>query len=232
MNTQIDHVNKSYGQGESRSRVLKKISLTIEEGSICCLLGPSGSGKSTLLNILGGIDRADSGRVQVGNIRVDALTARQQIDYRRTHVGFIFQFYNLIPNLTLRENIESGAYLSRHPLDLDEMVATLGLRDHQQKFPNQVSGGQQQRAGIGRALIKRPSLLLCDEPTGALDYQTAKEVLLLLQKINRLYGTTMIIATHNQALARISHEVIRLHDGGVKDHMRNTAVEEAGSLNW
>ena len=232
MNTQIDHVNKSYGQGESRSRVLKKISLTIEEGSICCLLGPSGSGKSTLLNILGGIDRADSGRVQVGNIRVDALTARQQIDYRRTHVGFIFQFYNLIPNLTLRENIESGAYLSRHPLDLDEMVATLGLRDHQQKFPNQVSGGQQQRAGIGRALIKRPSLLLCDEPTGALDYQTAKEVLLLLQKINRLYGTTMIIATHNQALARIFHEVIRLHDGGVKDHMRNTAVEEAGSLNW
>lgn len=232
MNTQIDHVNKSYGQGESRSRVLKKISLTIEEGSICCLLGPSGSGKSTLLNILGGIDRADSGRVQVGNIRVDALTARQQIDYRRTHVGFIFQFYNLIPNLTLRENIESGAYLSRHPLDLDEMVATLGLRDHQQKFPNQVSGGQQQRAGIGRALIKRPSLLLCDEPTGALDYQTAKEVLLLLQKINRLYGTTMIIATHNQALARISHEVIRLHDGDVKDHMRNTAVEEAGSLNW
>ncbi|HNZ64114.1 MAG TPA: ATP-binding cassette domain-containing protein, partial [Bacillota bacterium] len=143
-----------------------------------------------------------------------------------------FQFYNLIPNLTLRENIESGAYLSRHPLDLDEMVATLGLRDHQQKFPNQVSGGQQQRAGIGRALIKRPSLLLCDEPTGALDYQTAKEVLLLLQKINRLYGTTMIIATHNQALARISHEVIRLHDGGVKDHMRNTAVEEVGSLNW
>lgn len=232
MNTQIDHVNKSYGQGESRSRVLKNISLTIEEGSICCLLGPSGSGKSTLLNILGGIDRADSGRVQVGNIRVDALTARQQIDYRRTHVGFIFQFYNLIPNLTLRENIESGAYLSRHPLDLDEMVATLGLRDHQQKFPNQVSGGQQQRAGIGRALIKRPSLLLCDEPTGALDYQTAKEVLLLLQKINRLYGTTMIIATHNQALARISHEVIRLHDGDVKDHMRNTAVEEAGSLNW
>ncbi len=232
MNTQIDHVNKSYGQGESRSRVLKNISLTIEEGSICCLLGPSGSGKSTLLNILGGIDRVDSGRVQVGNIRVDALTARQQIDYRRTHVGFIFQFYNLIPNLTLRENIESGAYLSRHPLDLDEMVATLGLRDHQQKFPNQVSGGQQQRAGIGRALIKRPSLLLCDEPTGALDYQTAKEVLLLLQKINRLYGTTMIIATHNQALARISHEVIRLHDGDVKDHMRNTAVEEAGSLNW
>ncbi len=232
MYIQIDGINKSYGQGEGRAQVLKKVSLSLEKGSICCVLGPSGSGKSTLLNILGGIDYADSGRIKIDDKRIDSLTTRQLNLYRRTHIGFIFQFYNLIPNLTIRENLESGAFLSEKPFDLDEMVATLGLEAHQNKFPNQVSGGQQQRTGIGRALIKNPSLLLCDEPTGALDYQTGKDVLALLQKINQTFGTTMLIATHNQAFAKISHEVIKLHDGGIKEHIKNSTIEDADKLVW
>ncbi|NLC73620.1 MAG: ABC transporter ATP-binding protein, partial [Ruminococcaceae bacterium] len=224
MNIEVRDLRKSYGDGEICTKVLCGISCYIESGAVCCLLGPSGSGKSTLLNVLGGIDRADSGSIKIDGESIEKLSIRKLSEYRRSKLGFVFQFYNLIPNLTIRENIETGV-LSNKPLPINELIETLGLTEHQHKFPHQVSGGQQQRAGIGRALIKNPDLLLCDEPTGALDFHTAKEVLGLLQKINRDYNTTMIIATHNAAIAGISHRVIKLHNGGIKDNYKNTKIQ-------
>lgn len=194
---EIRGIKKSFGTGDSRVNVLKGLDLDIEKGEFCVLLGPSGSGKSTLLNIIGGIDGADEGSITIEGERLKDMTEKKLSLYRRKHLGYIFQMYNLIPNLTVRENIEVGAYLSDHPLDVDELLHTLGLYEHQKKLPNQLSGGQQQRTAIGRAIVKNPDILLCDEPTGALDYHTSKEILKLIETVNQRYGNTIIMVTHN-----------------------------------
>ena len=197
---ELKQIKKSFGSGENRVQVLKGIDLAVEKGEFCVLLGPSGSGKSTLLNILGGIDRADSGDILIDGERMADMNEKALTLYRRRHLGYIFQMYNLIPNLTVRENIEVGAYLSRRPLDVDELLHLLGLWDHRGKLPNQLSGGQQQRTSIGRAIVKNPDILLCDEPTGALDYKTSKEILKLIETVNQKYGNTVIMVTHNDAI--------------------------------
>ncbi len=228
----IKDLKKIYGQGETKIEVLKGINCDIKKGSICTLLGPSGSGKSTMLNIIGGIETYDYGMVTVDGVHLGELNDKKLSNYRRDKLGFVFQFYNLVPNLTVRENIEVGAYLSKNRADIDELIDVLGLSDHERKFPNQLSGGQQQRVSIGRALVKRPDILICDEPTGALDYNTAKDVLELIQKVNMKYNTTIIIATHNTAIVNMSHEVLKLHDGVVIESKKNLSVMDAKELVW
>lgn len=184
---EIEKINKYYGEGENRNHVLKDVTTGVEKGKICVLLGPSGSGKSTLLNIIGGIDEADGGNIIIDGAKLEDMKEKQLSLYRRKHLGYVFQMYNLIPNLTVKENIEVGAYLSDSPLDLNELLNTLGLWEHKDKLPNQLSGGQQQRTAIGRAIVKNPDILICDEPTGALDYNTSKEILQLIEKVNKQY---------------------------------------------
>ncbi|MDO4383429.1 MAG: ABC transporter ATP-binding protein [Eubacteriales bacterium] len=232
MHLQIQGIYKGFGSGSSRVEVLKNLSLNIEEGSICVLLGPSGSGKSTLLNILGGIEKPDRGSLLLEGKQLEKLTDKELLSYRKEYLGYVFQSYNLIPNLTVRENVEVGAYLSKAPLPIDEIIRLLGLWEHRDKFPNQLSGGQQQRTSIGRATVKNPSLLLCDEPTGALDYNTSKEILKLLQNINRKYGSTMVIVTHNDAISQMAHQVVRLHDGSIRSDERNPNQVDAELLEW
>ena len=229
---EVHQIQKSFGQGENRIEVLHGIDLSIEKGEFCVLLGPSGSGKSTLLNILGGIDSADSGDITINGERMADMNEKRLTAYRRRHLGYIFQMYNLIPNLTVRENIEVGAYLSRDALDVDELLHTLGLYEHQRKLPNQLSGGQQQRTAIGRAIVKNPDILLCDEPTGALDYQTSKEILKLIETVNQRYGNTVIMVTHNDAIRLMADRVIRLRDGRVRSDERNPAKVPAEELEW
>lgn len=228
----VSNLKKSYGQADSRVDVLKGVDCNIKRGSICTLLGPSGSGKSTFLNILGGIESFEEGSLLVDGLELNNLSKKGLLQYRRDKLGFVFQFYNLVSNLTLKENIEVGAYLSKQALELDDLIDKLGLEDHQNKFPNQLSGGQQQRTAIARAISKRPDILLCDEPTGALDYSTAKDVLAMIQKINQEYGSTIIIATHNTAIASMSHEVLSLHDGIILEHRTNNTIVDASSLVW
>ena len=229
---EVSNLSKSYGQGDNSVDVLKGIDCKIKKGSICTLLGPSGSGKSTFLNILGGIESFEEGSLIVDGLELKNLSKKDLLQYRRDKLGFVFQFYNLVSNLTLKENIEVGAYLSKDPLDLDDLIEKLGLVDHQSKFPNQLSGGQQQRTAIARALSKGPTILLCDEPTGALDYSTAKDVLKMIQKINKEYKSTIIIATHNTAIAGMSHEVLSLHDGTIMEHRINDCIVDASELVW
>ncbi len=232
MDLELKNIKKAYGEGESRQEVLRGITFELEAGDICVLLGPSGSGKSTLLNIIGGIDTADSGSVTIGDHTVERMTDRDLSEYRRDHLGFVFQSYNLIPNLTVRENIEVGAYLSDDPLPLDELITTLGLWEHKDKMPNQISGGQQQRTAIGRAIVKNPDILLCDEPTGALDYSTSKEILQLIETVNHKYGSTVIIVTHNDALKQMADRVVILKDGRVTETYRNETKIPAAELEW
>ena len=229
---EIKGIRKSFGTGESRVDVLKGIDLDIEKGEFCVLLGPSGSGKSTLLNIIGGIDGADSGSITIQGERLEDMTEKKLSLYRRKHLGYIFQMYNLIPNLTVRENIEVGAYLSDHPLDVDELLHTLGLYEHQRKLPNQLSGGQQQRTAIGRAIVKNPDILLCDEPTGALDYHTSKEILKLIETVNQRYGNTIIMVTHNDAIKDMADRVVKLRDGMIRKNYRNEVKIPAINLEW
>ncbi len=228
----IDNLTKSYGEGEARTQVLKGITTSIDRGEICVLFGPSGSGKSTFLNMVGGLEPADSGSIVVDGTDICRLNSRELVEYRRRELGFIFQFYNLVPDLTVRENIEVCQYLSKNPLPIDDLIKSLGLWEHRGKFPNQVSGGQQQRCAIGRALVKNPSLLLCDEPTGALDYHTSKEILELMERVNREYGCTMIIVTHNDAIRHMSHHILRLRDGSLSQDERNTQLLPARDLTW
>ena len=206
MYLEVKDIKKSYGADGSYIQVLKGISTGVEKGEMCVIQGTSGSGKSTLLNCIGALDVVDSGSIC--------------IDGKET-LGFIFQFYNLVPNLTVRENIEVCQYLTNEPLEMDELLHTLGLWEHQDKFPSQLSGGQQQRCAIARALIKNPKLLLLDEPTGALDSVTSKEILILLEKINRQYGTTMLMVTHNNSIKDMVHKVIRIKDGRISKEYRN-----------
>ena len=204
----------------------------IIRGEICVLLGPSGSGKSTLLNIIGGIDDADSGYVSINDEKTKDMKESELTKYRRKHLGYVFQMYNLIPNLNVKENIEVGAYLSDSPLDIDELLNTLGLSEHKYKLPNQLSGGQQQRTAIGRAIVKNPDILLCDEPTGALDYHTSKEILKLIEDVNKKYGNTVIMVTHNDAIQNMADKVIKLRDGEIMDNIVNKNKIQAASLEW
>ena len=229
---EIKQIKKSFGAGDSRVNVLKGIDLEIEKGEFCVLLGPSGSGKSTLLNIIGGIDGADSGSITIDGERIEDMTEKKLSLYRRKHLGYIFQMYNLIPNLTVRENIEVGAYLSTNPLDVDELLRTLGLYEHQRKLPNQLSGGQQQRTAIGRAIVKNPDILLCDEPTGALDYVTSKEILKLIETVNQKYGNTIIMVTHNDAIKDMADRVVKLRDGMIRKNYTNEQKIPAMELDW
>ncbi len=229
---EINNIKKHFGYGENKIEVLKGINLEIEKGEMCVLLGPSGSGKSTLLNIIGAIEYADDGYRAINGEKTKLMNEKQLTMYRRKHLGYVFQMYNLIPNLTVRENIEVGAYLSDNPLDIDELMATLGITDQANKLPAQLSGGQQQRTSIGRAIVKNPDILLCDEPTGALDYNTSKEILKLLEDINQKYGNTVIMVTHNDAIKNMADRVFTLHDGEIRKNYVNENKVTAKDLEW
>ena len=229
---ELNQIKKFFGSGENRVQVLKGIDLAVEKGEFCVLLGPSGSGKSTLLNILGGIDRADSGDILIDGERMADMNEKALTLYRRRHLGYIFQMYNLIPNLTVRENIEVGAYLSRRPLDVDELLHLLGLWDHRGKLPNQISVGQQQRTASGRGIVKNPYILLCDEPTCAPDYKTSKEILKLIETVNQKYGNTVIMVTHNDAIRLMADRVVRLRDGAIRSNETNAVKVPAQDLEW
>ncbi|MBQ5320033.1 MAG: ABC transporter ATP-binding protein [Oscillospiraceae bacterium] len=230
MYLEIKDVKKSYGNDSNYIQVLKGITTGLEKGQMCVIQGTSGSGKSTLLNCIGGLDEMDSGSVKVDGKEIFGLKPDALSDYRRDNLGFIFQFYNLVPNLTVRENILVCEYLAENPLDVDELLKTLGLTEHQNKFPSQLSGGQQQRCAIARALVKNPKLLLCDEPTGALDSKTSRDILVLLEKINEKYGTTMLIVTHNNSIKNMVHKVIIVKDGLVKEEYLNETRVPAAEL--
>ena len=229
---EIQDLKKSFGQGEAKTEVLKGINFSVEKGAICVLLGPSGSGKSTLLNIIGGIDSADSGYISINGEKTADMNEKALTNYRRRHLGYVFQMYNLIPNLNVKENIEVGAYLSDKSLDIDELLKTLGLYEHRHKLPNQLSGGQQQRTAIGRAIVKNPDILLCDEPTGALDYNTSKEILKLIEDVNQKYGNTVIMVTHNDAIKNMADRVIKLRDGQIRKDYTNEVKIPAQELDW
>ncbi len=228
----IKELNKGFGDKENRVEVLHDLSLEVEKSEFCVLLGPSGSGKSTLLNIIGGIDNADSGDIIINNEVMNSLNDKKLTRFRRNHLGYVFQMYNLIPDLTVRENIEVGKYLSKKPLDLDELIETLGLKDHQDKLPSQLSGGQQQRTSIGRAIIKNPDILLCDEPTGALDYNTSKEILKLIETVNQKYRSTILMVTHNDAIKYMADRVVKLKDGRITSNYLNENKVKAKDLQW
>lgn len=229
---EIKNIKKHFGEGESRVEVLKGIDIEIEKGEFCVLLGPSGSGKSTLLNIIGGIDAADEGYISINGEKTADMNEKALTLYRRKHLGYIFQMYNLIPNLNIKENIEVGAYLSDNPLDVDDLLKTLGLYEHRHKLPNQLSGGQQQRIAIGRAIVKNPDILLCDEPTGALDYNTSKEILQLIEDVNKKYGNTIIMVTHNDAIKQMADRVVKLRDGMIRKNYLNETKLTAEELDW
>ena len=220
---EIQQIKKHFGEGESRVDVLRGIDISIEKGEICVLLGPSGSGKSTLLNIIGGIETPDSGKITIHGETIGEMNEKNLTLYRRKHLGYIFQMYNLIPNLNIKENVEVGAYLSDNPLDVDDLLKTL---------PNQLSGGQQQRTAIGRAVVKNPDILLCDEPTGALDYHTSKEILKLLEDVSRKYGNTVVMVTHNDALQNMADRVVKLRDGKIRKNFVNETKIPAAELEW
>ena len=228
MYLEVSDVKKSYGEGGSYIQVLKGVSLQVKQGDMCVIQGTSGSGKSTLLNCIGGLDTIESGSIKVDGTEIAGMKADELSDYRRDYLGFIFQFYNLVPNLTVRENIQVCEYLTDQPLNMDELLEILGLTEHQNKFPAQLSGGQQQRCAIARALIKNPKLLLCDEPTGALDSKTSRDILILLEKINATYGTTMLIVTHNNSMKNMVDQVVIVKDGQIrKDYYNETKVPAA-----
>mgnify|MGYP002797501972 CR=1 FL=1 len=229
---EIRNLKKSFGTAENRTEVLKGIDFSVKKGEICVLLGPSGSGKSTLLNIIGGIEQADEGYVSINGEKTADMKEKRLTQYRRRHLGYVFQMYNLIPNLNVKENIEVGAYLSDRPLELDDLLKTLGLYEHRSKLPNQLSGGQQQRTAIGRAIVKNPDILLCDEPTGALDYNTSKEILKLIETVNHKYGNTIVMVTHNDAIKNMADRVVQLRDGMIRTNTVNQTKIPAAELEW
>ena len=232
----LEHVKKDFtlrnGLKTTTIHAVKDASFELASDKTIALVGESGSGKSTLLNIIGGIDEADSGSIVIEGEKIEDMNEKTLTRYRRKHLGYVFQMYNLIPNLTVKENMEVGAYLSDHPLDINDLLKTLGLYDHRDKLPNQLSGGQQQRTSIGRAIIKNPSILLCDEPTGALDYHTSKEILKLIEDVNQNYGNTVIMVTHNDAIKNMADRVIRLRDGQIRKNYVNETKIAAGDLDW
>lgn len=230
MYLEVKELKKNYGEGGGFTEVLKGVDMAVEKGVMCVIQGSSGSGKSTLLNCIGGLEEADSGSILVDGMEICGLSADKLSSYRRANLGFIFQFYNLVPNLTVRENIQVCEYLTDSPLEMGELLEVLGLAEHQNKFPSQLSGGQQQRCAIARALIKNPKLLLCDEPTGALDSAASKDILMLLEKVNSTYGTTMLIVTHNNSIKNMVDQVIFLKDGRIKETKWNQEKVPAALL--
>lgn len=229
---ELKEITKKYGSSGNYTQVLKGIDLSADKGEICVILGPSGSGKSTLLNIIGGLEEADNGSAKIGEYEIIGASEKTLRKYRRDSLGYVFQFYNLVPNLTVKENIEVCKYLTNEPLDIDELLNILGLTEHQNKFPNQLSGGQQQRTALARALVKNPNVLFCDEPTGALDYNTSKEILTLIESVNKRFNTTIIIVTHNQSIQEMANRVIKLHDGKVVLNQVNENRKCAKDLEW
>lgn len=228
----VQNLKKSYGNGSSQVQVLKGINTEIEKGQMCVILGPSGSGKSTFLNLIGGLDTIDSGNVIIDGLNIAGMDSNKLSKYRRDYLGFIFQFYNLVPNLTIYENIQVCENLTQKALDINKLLDILGLTEHKNKFPSQLSGGQQQRCAIARALVKNPKLLLCDEPTGALDSKTSKEILVLLEKVNKMYNTTMLIVTHNTAIKDMVHKVIKIKDGLISKDYINDNIISANDIEW
>ena len=229
---QIQHICKEYRTGNLVQKALDDVSLNLRDNEFVAILGPSGSGKTTLLNIIGGIDSADEGNLVIDGERLADMSEKNLSLYRRKHLGYIFQMYNLIPNLNIKENVEVGAYLSDNPLNVDDLLKTLGLYEHRHKLPNQLSGGQQQRTAIGRAIVKNPDILLCDEPTGALDYNTSKEILKLIEDINQKYGNTVVMVTHNDAIKNMADRVIKLRDGVIRKNYKNETKTPAAELEW
>lgn len=230
MYLEVKELKKSYGEGGSYVQVLKGIDLAVDKGVMCVIQGTSGSGKSTMLNCIGGLDTADSGSIRIDGQEITGLKSNPLSEYRRNNLGFIFQFYNLVPNLTVEENIKVCEYLTDSPMDMEELLNTLGLTEHRRKYPSQLSGGQQQRCAIARALIKNPKLLLCDEPTGALDSNTSRDILILLEQVNKKYGTTMLIVTHNNSIKNMVHQVVIMKDGQVLKDYRNEERVPAAEL--
>lgn len=229
---QVENLKKSYITGDIKSTVLKGVGLNLDKGEIGVILGPSGSGKSTLLNIIGGIDRCDSGTVLVDGIDITEINDNNLTDYRRENIGFIFQFYNLIPNLTAGENIEVVSNISKTPLNTDEVLKAVDMLDKKHRFPRELSGGEQQRISIARAIVKNPKLLLCDEPTGALDFSTSREILKLLQNINREFGTTIIMITHNTSISAMANKVYKVRSGEIIESLVNKTTLPAERIEW
>ncbi|QBD75022.1 ABC transporter ATP-binding protein [Ktedonosporobacter rubrisoli] len=227
----VSQLTKSY-QTEIVTTVLKGVDIQLGKGQICVILGPSGSGKSTLMNIIGGVDRASSGTVEIDGQRITDLNDDQLVEYRRESVGFVFQFYNLVPNLTVAENIEVVSNISKRPHKVDDVLSAVGLADKKNRFPRQLSGGEQQRVSIARAIVKNPKLLLCDEPTGALDFYTSRDVLSLLQQVNRQFGTTILMITHNSAISGMANTVYRLRSGEIAEVIHNSELVPAERIVW
>lgn len=228
----ISSLKKSYTTGVVKTEVLKGIDMKLNKGEIGVILGPSGSGKSTLMNIIGGIDRGDSGKVMIGGVEINSLNDDKLTDYRRGDVGFVFQFYNLVPNLTVGENIEVVSNISKAPLNTDEVLAAVEMQDKKHRFPRELSGGEQQRVSIARAIVKNPKLLLCDEPTGALDFYTSRSILQLLQQVNKKYGTTILMITHNAAIAAMANRVFKLRSGEIVEESVNQTTVSAERIEW
>lgn len=228
----MKNISKHYGEDEGKFYALKDVNLEINNQEIVVILGPSGSGKSTLLNLIGGVDRSDEGEIKVDDIDISNINDKQLTKYRCEKIGFVFQFYNLIPNLTIEENIEVVSEISQNPLEIDYVLDAVGLLDQKKKFPKQLSGGQQQRVAIARALVKNPSILLCDEPTGALDFQNSKDVLKLLKEVNEKFNTTIIIITHNNSIAQMADRIIRLRSGEITQNEMNKNVIDPEEIEW
>ncbi len=228
----IENLSKIYKTGSTELYAVNDISLSINEGEIVTILGPSGSGKSTLVNIIGGIDTADSGNVIVDRKEVTSLKNGKLTDYRRDSIGFVFQFYNLIPNLNVYENVEVVADISSNPLNIDELLKNLGIYELAKRYPVELSGGQQQRVAIARAFVKNPKLLLCDEPTGALDSKSSLEILKLIQRLNKDYNTTILIITHNQAISDMCHRTIKIRDGKIRSDKLNENIVPVDEISW
>ena len=228
----FEHVCKYYQTGDTVVKAVDDVNFTVEKGEFCVVLGPSGAGKTTILNLLGGMDKATSGTITVGGKQITGLRGPQLTDYRRTDVGFVFQFYNLIPNLTALENVEIASQIVKDPLPAAQVLQDVGLGERMINFPAQLSGGEQQRVAIARALAKRPQLLLCDEPTGALDYNTGKQILALLQEQSRQNGMTVVIITHNSALTAMADRVIHIKNGTVQSMERNERPTPVEEIEW
>ena len=228
----FQNVTKSYGTGSVKIDALAGVDFTVEKGEFCILLGTSGAGKTTLLNMLGGMDTVTGGRIEFDGKEISALNKRELVEYRRHDVGFVFQFYNLIGNLTALENVELANQICKNPLDAEQILQDVGLKERMKNFPSQLSGGEQQRVAIARALAKNPKLLLCDEPTGALDYQTGKAILQLLQDTGRKTGMTVIIITHNSALTAMADRVIKVRSGTVTSVKLNENPQDIAEIEW
>ena len=229
---EIKNVRKQYRMGEITINALDGIDFSVEKGELCVVVGPSGAGKTTLLNILGGMDTATSGEIIVDGVHIEKFSQKKLTLYRRETVGFVFQFYNLVQNLTARENVELATQICSRPYDTDQVLELVGLSDRKKNFPAQLSGGEQQRVSIARALAKNPKLMLCDEPTGALDYQTGKQVLKLLQDCCRKQGMTVIIITHNAALKPMADRIVTIKNGRIDDNQRNSKPVSIEEIEW